>query len=109
VIAPQHPQTPGLRGCLADGPGCLELSRFDWPSSAALDLTIVAHGPLRVRLLDRNRREVAKAEALKGHPAELRLEAPRMSKGAYFIEIEGAPTPYVMTFKPPTAGKAHRP
>jgi DNA-binding beta-propeller fold protein YncE len=108
TIMPDHPQTPGLVGCIADGPGCLELSRFRWAGGRAFDLLIRAPVDLRVRLLGRDGRVLAVARQVEGVPdwaapferqamlgwTTQRLRVRDLGEGDYFLEIDGPPTRY---------------
>jgi DNA-binding beta-propeller fold protein YncE len=127
TIFPGHPRTPKLPGCIADGPGCMELSRFRWGADRQdLDLLIRAPVDLKVRLLRADGKEVARARPIDrsvmlnrppdhllesldpGQPdatgggkwTPSRLRARRLPAGDYYLEISGPATDFAIQYRP---------
>jgi len=99
-----HPRTPRLPGCIADGPGCRELSYFDLAANERFRVfNLFSEKVLSVSILDQSGRVVARATSL---PVELMnsdqvpvqqapkgpqhvLDLSNLAEGSYFMQVDG--------------------
>ncbi|MBT8062562.1 MAG: hypothetical protein KJO85_07745 [Gammaproteobacteria bacterium] len=102
-----HPMTPGLGACIADGPGCMELSYFDFAANALFrSFTVFAREALLLTVLNEAGEIVAQAASMPyemadsdqgrwQQGADLRqhtLDFSNFQEGTYFLKVEGRPS-----------------
>lgn len=107
-----HPGLPGLAPCIADGPGCRELSYFDIGDAVrGKVIRLFADRLLQVAVLNLQGRTVAKAHSLPimqnfqdqtaqqgklSETGENQLDLSNLVPGPYFLLIEGPPGDLLM-------------
>jgi hypothetical protein len=97
--------TPGLIPCIADGPGCLELSYFERSGNERFNVfRAFSERAVTLSVLDANGETVARMKSLPmsmmespGSPAEQAQQPSQMldltglPEGTYFLRTEGPP------------------